>query len=234
MDIFFLSKIYNHIIPILPKFRRNSFVNNKVGGNMVKEKINFEDSQTIVNLAKTFAGECQDGARYQFIATLAETEGYAYIQQLLKKLAKNEMAHAQMVYKAIVTHSTRQVHNISLDAGYPFVWGNLLQNLEHSMSVEDSEGRGIYPGYATVARDEGYADIGDLFDMISQVEVCHNKLLKQIIDKMKKKTLYKCATPRKWKCDTCGYEATQKCAWKECPLCGKGQGYVQIPIDTGE
>lgn len=201
---------------------------------MPKEKVNFNDSQTIVNLAKTFAGECQDGARYQFIATLAENEGYAYIQQLLKTLAKNEMSHAEMVYQAIATHTDHKVHNINLDAGYPFVWGDLLENIKQSIDVEDSEGRGIYPGYATVARDEGYDEIGKMFDMISQVEVCHNLLLTQIYDKMKKKSLYKSPTPIKWKCNSCGYEATQKCAWTTCPLCKKGQGFVQIPIDTGE
>ena len=36
--------------------------------------MNFEESQTKINLARAFAGECQGGARYQFIAQKAMQE----------------------------------------------------------------------------------------------------------------------------------------------------------------
>ena len=37
--------------------------------------MDFENSQTKTNLARAFAGECQAGARYQFIAQKAMQEG---------------------------------------------------------------------------------------------------------------------------------------------------------------
>ena len=41
-----------------------------------------KESTTFVNLARAFAGECQDGARYQFLKDKAEREGLAYVGQI--------------------------------------------------------------------------------------------------------------------------------------------------------
>ena len=54
----------------------------------MQNKVDFEKSETKINLARAFAGECQDGARYQFIAKQAEQEGYQYIKTLLKTLKR--------------------------------------------------------------------------------------------------------------------------------------------------
>ena len=42
--------------------------------------MNFKESKTAKNLARAFAGECQAGARYQFIAQTAESEKQAYLK----------------------------------------------------------------------------------------------------------------------------------------------------------
>ena len=64
--------------------------------------MNFNDSQTKVNLAKSFAAECQAGARYQFMAKMAQQEGYQYMSMLIRTLAHNEMAHAQQFFNKII------------------------------------------------------------------------------------------------------------------------------------
>ena len=43
------------------------------------KKVDFLQSKTRTNLARAFSGECQDGARYQFMAKQAEEQGYSYI-----------------------------------------------------------------------------------------------------------------------------------------------------------
>lgn len=48
---------------------------------------------------------------------------------------------------------------------------------------------------------------------------------------MKKGTMYKKKEKVKWKCADCGYEATSKEAWKECPLCKAKQGSVMLIIE---
>ncbi len=122
----------------------------------MKEKVQFDDSVTKVNLARAFAGECMDGARYQFIARQAKAEGHQVMKMTFKTLAKNEMAHAKMFYDLIVEHSSAPQKNIDISAGYPFRFGTLLENFEYSIDIEITEGDNIYPAFAKVAKDEGF------------------------------------------------------------------------------
>lgn len=193
---------------------------------------NFENSHTKINLARAFAGECQDGARYQFIAKQAEQEGYQYIKTLLKTLAKNEMAHAKVFYDLITQNCKVKQGNIKIEGGYPFEFGNLKENLQDSMETEVSQSNNVYPAFAKIATDEGFPEIAHQFELVSTVENCHHLLLSQIIEKMKTKKLYKSTEPKKWKCSECGFEHTSKQAWNECPSCKMPQGYVEISIDT--
>ena len=195
--------------------------------------VDFDKSETKVNLARAFAGECQDGARYQFIAKQAEQEGYQYIKTLLKTLAKNEMAHAKVYYDLITQNCKKPQGNIEIEGGYPFECGNLQQNLQDSMETEVSQSNNVYPAFAKIAEDEGFPEIAHQFELTATVENCHHLLLSQILEKMKTKKLYKSDEAIKWKCSECGFEHTSKQAWDNCPNCKMPQGYVEIPIDVG-
>lgn len=197
-------------------------------------KVTFEQSQTKINLARAFAGECQDGARYQFLATQSVDEGYYYLQTLLKTLAKNEMAHAKKFYQLICDNSTKKQHNIKIEAGYPFECGNVIESLKDSLQTEDSQASNVYPSFAKIATDEGFDEIAKQFTFVSTIEKCHKMLLEQIIEKIDNKKLYKNNTPKKWKCSNCGFEHTDKTCWCKCPSCDCEQGYAEISIDTGE
>ena len=63
--------------------------------------VEFEKSQTKKILTRLYLGECQDGARYQFLAQQAQSDNLNYMMDLLKMLAKNEMAHAKILYDYI-------------------------------------------------------------------------------------------------------------------------------------
>ena len=100
---------------------------------------NFDDSRTKHNLARVFAGECQDGAKYQFLAKTAEEEGYAYLKSIFKTHAKNEMAHAKKFYDLLNDHSSTKQKNIEICAGYSFGSGSLLEMIEDTIGVETSQ-----------------------------------------------------------------------------------------------
>lgn len=191
----------------------------------------FDKSRTKQNLARAFAGECQDGARYQFMATLAQDEGYNYMQTIFKTHAKNEMAHAKKFYNLITDNCSCKQKNIEICGGYPFTKGNLLDTIKDAMGVEESQSDNVYPDFAKVAKDEGYPDIAKAFLFASSVENCHKLMLEQLYTKLKGKKLYKSPTAIKWKCSNCGFEHTAKNAWDVCPSCDKPQGYAEIPID---
>lgn len=199
----------------------------------MKGNVNFDESETIKNLARAFAGEVQDGARYQFLAQMALQEGYNYFQLMCKTLAKNEMAHAKALYQLITDNCTKSIKNIEICAGYPFKCGSILQEIKNSIENEQSEADSVYIEFAKIAEDEGFCEVGKTFREIASVENCHKMLLQQVYDKMKANKLYKCAKDTKWKCSNCGFEHTSKQAWAICPLCAMPQGYVEISIDTG-
>lgn len=192
---------------------------------------NFDKSTTKQNLARAFAGECQDGARYQFLAKLAEDEGYNYLSTILKTHAKNEMAHAKKFYNLLTDNCSCKQCNIEVCGGYPFTKGNLLDSIKDTMDVENSQSENVYPDFAKVAKDEGYPDIAKSFLFAGSVEECHKLMLQQLYTKMKSKKLYKSPIAIKWKCSNCGFEHTAKSAWDTCPSCDMPQGYVEIPID---
>lgn len=191
--------------------------------------MNFDESKTKSNLARAFAGECQDGAKYQFLAKLAQDEGYFYIQTIFKTHAKNEMAHAKRFYD-LLTENTKQ-KNVEVCGGYSFSKGSLLECMKDTIDVENSQSDVVYPDFAKDAKSEGYPEIEKAFLFAGTVENCHKLMLEQLCNKLENGTLYTSDEETKWKCSNCGFEHTDKKAWDICPSCGATQGYVEIQID---
>ena len=191
-----------------------------------------KDSKTYINLARSYAGECQARTRYEFIEYGARTQGYKALAELVDKVVYNEFNHARMFYTFIQQSEETQVENIDISAGYPFKekW-DLVENLRIAAEDELDEAERIYPEFAATAREEGFPEIAKLYEDIIGVETCHHKLFKQLYEQMKKGTMYKKKETVKWKCADCGYEATSKEAWKECPLCKAKQGSVMLIIE---
>ena len=192
--------------------------------------VEFNKSKTKENLARLYAGECQDGARYQFIAQQANTDKYNYLMGIMKNLATNEMAHAKIFYDLILKHSGESVKNIEICAGFPFPSYQLNPGLKLTADAEFSQFDNIYPAFAKIAKDEGYDDVAKAMLMVAEVEKLHSDVLNELFTKVKGKKLYKMATGFNWKCSKCGYEKVSKEAWKTCPLCGYDQGYTKIKL----
>lgn len=194
-----------------------------------------KDSKTYLNLAKSYAGECQAQVRYKFIEYGARMEGYTCLAELVDKVVYNEFNHARMFYTELQKASSEQINNIEVCAGYPFKqkW-DLQENLRLASEDEHEEYTKIYPEFKKIALEEGFEDIARLYDMIIQVESCHYKMFNDLYTQMKSGTLYKKEKPVLWKCAGCGYEATSKSAWEVCPLCKAKQGFVMLKLSSGE
>ena len=201
----------------------------------MKEKVNFNESQTFVNLSKSFASECMEGAKYQFIASQCENQNLDFLKTTFKSLAKHEMAHAKVFWDLI--HQNYEgdiIENVDMSFGYPLECDDFVQSIEcHSVS-EGKLSDNIYPAFAKTAKEEGYPEIEHKFKLIATVENCHRMLLEQIHDKLKTKKLYKSEIKQKWKCSKCGFEHTAKEPPAPCPLCEYDKGYYEIKFDMGE
>ena len=80
--------------------------------------MDFNESVTKINLARSFSAECQAGARYQFVSKMALADDQKFLSDTMKTLAKNEMAHAKLFYDYIVEKGSAK--NIGIEAGFPF------------------------------------------------------------------------------------------------------------------
>ena len=119
---------------------------------------------------------------------------------------------------------------ILYDAGYPFHFGTLTENLAFAALDERSEHEEVHPAFAREAREEGCEEAAALFERVAGVEKEHEIVFSYLRDALKEGTLYKRDKPTLWICSECGYRAATKEAWKVCPLCKAKQGLVEIPL----
>ena len=193
--------------------------------------MNFNDSTTKINLARSFAGECQDGARYQFMSKMALQDQMQFLSDTLKTLAKNEMAHAKVFYDLILQYSEGNVRNIPIEAGFPFEMPDLKTSLVEECKNEVSEAQNIYPSFARIAKDEGFKEIAKMFDRIAKIEATHAKILDYLSTLYNSNRLYKRDKQTEWKCSSCGHVEIAKEGFKQCPVCKLPQGYIIIDLE---
>ena len=189
----------------------------------------FDETKTYHNLARSFAGESQAGMRYQLIARAATQQGYTTLADTIKVLAKNETNHARRFFEEL-SKNGKKLDNIVLDAGYPFHSGDIGESLRLAAKDEHEEHAVIYPAFQKDAENEGFKDIATLFKLVAQVEVRHEMIFKYLHEAFEKGVLYSNETPILYICSECGYMHTSTKAWDVCPLCKSSQGDVELHI----
>lgn len=192
--------------------------------------MDFKNSETIKNLTRAFASECQDGAKYQYMADEAVQNQMSDVSTKLKELATNEMAHAKIFYDYIAEKCEAKKLIVDIKASYPMKKAPLNEMLNIKAENEKFQAENVYPAFAKTAKNEGYEDIANKLMVIADIEENHHNTLKTLFDKIKNKALYSEKEKVLWKCNNCGYQESSKSAWKKCPLCAKNQGFVKLNI----
>lgn len=194
--------------------------------------MDLSNTQTLINLARSFAGESQARNRYTFYLEQARADGLEAVARTIQLIADNELAHAREFMERIIAGTPAQPGTIMIDAGYPFEQGTTTDNMFFSAAGENAESTRIYPEFARVAQQEGFEPIAQLWTMIAAVERGHDAAFTEIGARLRDGTLYKREKPLVWKCSNCGYERLGAEAWDVCPLCGYPQGWVELNLDA--
>ena len=121
-------------------------------------------TKTHQNLKDAFAGESQANRRYLYFAKVADVEGYPEVAGLFKDTADGETGHAHGHLDYL-----KQVGDPA--TGLPI--GNTAKNLKAAVAGETHEYETMYPGFAKVARDEGFADVAEWFETLAKAEKSH-------------------------------------------------------------
>lgn len=192
--------------------------------------MNLTGTETLINLARSFAGEAQARNRYHFYAAKLKSEGHEALYRTVTEIENNELAHAKVFLNYITDNPEFGYNNIDIDAGYPYILGTLGINLEAAAAGENEEATIIYPKFSKIARDEGFSEIAAIYDLIGKVESEHEKIFTKMAKHLADNTLYKRETPTKWKCENCGYEYSADAAYQLCPLCKHPIGYMRSEL----
>lgn len=187
-------------------------------------------SESLKNLIRSFSAECQDGAKYQYLADQATNQKLSEVATILKQLATNEMAHAKIFYDYISKKIPGGVDNVCIEASYPLQSGNLEEMLLIESKNEERQYELIYQNFAKTAKDEGFKDLSIKYEEIAKVEKYHSIILNKLSKMLKEGTLYSSEIEKLWKCLNCGFEDKLNKVWDKCPLCEKDYGFVKITL----
>lgn len=171
----------------------------------------FKDSRTLANLMAAFAGESQAMVKYNIYALQCKKQGYEQIGDLFYETANNEQLHA--------TQWLTYIHGGTL----PSVTGCL----EDAAGAEHYEQTEMYPGFAKIAKEEGYTDIAAKMELVAKVEKEHEERFKKLLSNMEQQTVFKKDSQVKWICKKCGHIHYGSEAPTVCPICGFPQAYFE-------
>jgi len=185
--------------------------------------VELKGSKTERNLLQAFAGESQARNRYTYFASEARKEGYVQIADIFEETANQEKEHAKRFFNLL------QGGEVEIQAAFPAgVIGNTAENLAASAAGEEHEWGQLYPGFAAVAREEGFKDVAAIFDAISVAEKQHGKRYRDLLANVEAGTVFKKDKPVVWRCRNCGYLHEAADAPKVCPACAHPQAHFEL------
>jgi len=180
-------------------------------------------TQTEKNLAISFAGESQARNRYTYYAGVARKEGLVQISTIFEETANQEKEHAKRFFKFLEGGELEITETVA--AGKI---GTTLENLIAAAEGEEHEWEEMYPGFAKVAREEGFVEIAAAFDAISVAEKQHGKRYRDLAQNLKEGKVFKRNGKVVWRCRNCGFLHEAEEAPDLCPACLHPQAHFEL------
>lgn len=180
-------------------------------------------SLTEKNLLASFAGESQARNRYTYFAGQAKKDGYVQIADIFEETANQEKEHAKRFFKFL------EGGEIEITAAFPAgVIGSTFDNLNAAADGEKYEYTEMYPGFARIAREEGFEAIAMVWEAISVAEKQHEKRYRDLAANIKAGTVFKRDQAVVWRCRNCGYLHAGTDAPEMCPACAHPQAHFEL------
>ncbi|GAB6096088.1 rubrerythrin family protein [Desulfatiferula olefinivorans] len=183
----------------------------------------FRDSKTAKNLLTSYAFESQAVTRYIFYADKAREEELIQIADIFKETADQELEHASRFFKFF--------NGGELEITATFLTGvvrGTLDNLLAAAALEKNVHTVLYPGFAAVARKEGFERAAETWDAISTAEAQHEQNFNALAENIRTGTAFKRNETRIWRCKSCGFIHSGQTPPDKCPACVKPPGYFEL------
>ncbi len=180
-------------------------------------------SRTEKNILTAFAGESQARNRYTYFSSQARKEGLIQTSFIFEETANQEKEHAKRLFKLL------EGGEAQIQASFPAgMIGTTAENLREAAGGEHYEWEKMYPGFANIAREEGFGDMAKIFESIAVAEKQHEKRYLALLGNVKNGTTFKRSKSVTWRCINCGYLHTGEEAPVECPACAHPRDYYEI------
>lgn len=180
-------------------------------------------TRTEKNLLASFAGESQARNRYTYFSSQAKKEGFVQISLIFEETANQEKEHAKRFFKYL------EGGMVKIEAEYPAgVIATTLDNLKEAAAGEHEEWSDLYPGFAKIAREEGFEEIAILWERVSVAEKQHEKRYRDLLHNIESGTVFKKPQTIVWRCLNCGYLHEADEAPSLCPACLHPQAYFEV------
>lgn len=175
------------------------------------------------NILTAFCGESQARNRYTYFASQAKKDGYVQIQHIFEETANQEKEHAKRLYKLL------EGGEVEIVAAFPAgVIGTTVQNLQEAAAGENYEHTVMYPQFADTAREEGFANIADIFMAIANAEKQHEKRYIDLVANIELGQVFKRNEKVTWRCRNCGYLHEGEEAPEVCPACAHARAHFEL------
>ena len=195
-------------------------------GRLGKEgegEMELRGSKTERNLLTAFAGESQARNRYTYFSSAARKEGYVQIADIFEETANQEREHAKRLFKQL------KGGEVEIQAAFPAgVIATATENLKAAAAGENHEWTEMYPGFAKVAREEGFEEIAGIFTAIAVAEKQHEKRYLDLAANVDAGRVFKREETVVWRCRNCGYLHKGKEALDKCPACDHPQAHFEL------
>lgn len=184
-------------------------------------------TQTEKNLLTAFAGESQARNRYSYFASKAKKEGFVQISFVFEETANQEKEHAKRFFKFL------EGGEAEITGSFPAgKIGTTLENLLAAAEGEQYENTKMYPGFAQIARDEGFPEVAAVFEAIAVAETYHEQRYRALAANVANNRVFHRETRVKWRCRNCGYTAEGTEAPAMCAACAHPQAHFEVLAES--
>ena len=174
--------------------------------------MNLKGSKTEKNLLEAFAGESMARNKYTYYASKAKKDGYVQISKIFEETADNEKEHAKIWFKYL--------H----DGKVP----DTTVNLKDAADGENFEWTDMYARMAKEAREEGFIEIAEHFEMVGAIEKEHEERYRKLLSNIEQGIVFSRDGDCIWQCSNCGHIVIGPKAPDVCPVCDHPQSYFQL------
>lgn len=190
----------------------------------------FLNSETKINLMRSFAGESQARNRYTFAECTAKQNNLFVLGEIFRFTGEQEKAHAEVFYNLLKESAG---NNIEITGGYPAdVYDDVSKLLLSSIHNENDEAEIAYPKFAEIAKSEGFMEASAKFNLIAEIEKTHRERFQYFSNLLKDDKLFRSDKTERWVCLNCGHIHESSEPPAVCPVCGKNHGYFIREYDA--